>query len=154
VDSLLCKVHLWDTGGQELYRTLTSSYFRGSNGMILMYDTTEGMPLDRSVGHWEAHARDYGADQAVAVVVGTKADLTASRVIEYSQLKEFAEERGQVYYECSSKTGYNVNNVINAIVRSLVAKERSGQVKTRVTQNRIVLDDRSGPSKGSGCQCG
>ncbi len=90
---------------------------------------------------------------AVAIVVGSKSDLTESRQISQKSLSEYASSRNQPFFEVSSKTGHNTQNVVNSIVYNLLAREKSGIVPYKIrTANKIILGEttKQGSSKNGG----
>lgn len=107
----LIKLQLWDTAGQEKYKSLIPSYIRGAAIIFIVYDiTSEPYNLDKSsfdnVAKWLNFITTY-VKQAEVIVVGNKIDTESSRVVFNSKVEQFAEERGLRDYQVSAKEGTN-----------------------------------------------
>ncbi|KAG6486535.1 ras-related protein RABA3-like [Zingiber officinale] len=101
------KAQIWDTAGQERYRAITSAYYRGALGAMLVYDITKRATFDH-VARWVDELRD-NADSSIAVMlIGNKSDLADKRAVAAADAVEFAEEQGLYFSEASAFTGDNV----------------------------------------------
>ena len=76
----------WDTAGQERFRTITSSYYRGAHGIIVVYDVTE-MDSFTNVKQWLHEIERYASEAVNKLLVGNKSDLTSKKVVEYAHAK-------------------------------------------------------------------
>lgn len=101
------KVQLIDTAGQERFRTVTSSYYRGANGVLLTFDITSKESFD-DLQEWLAEVERYTVGGVVKVVVGTKSDLVDQRAVSTEEAKAYAEKLGASYVETSAKEGKGV----------------------------------------------
>ena len=105
--------------GQERFRTLTSSYYRGAQGIILVYDVTRKETFD-SLGMWLQEVEQFsmgGGKEVVKLLVGNKVDQT--RVVEISEADECAKSRGMLFMEASAKTKEGVSQVFNEVVQKV-----------------------------------
>ncbi|XP_040963177.1 GTP-binding protein YPTM2 isoform X2 [Gossypium hirsutum] len=73
-------VDFWDTAGQERFRTITSSYYRGAHGIIIVYDVTDQESFN-NVNQWLNEISRYGSENVNKLLVGNKSDLTAKKVV-------------------------------------------------------------------------
>ncbi|KAG5459992.1 MAG: GTP-binding protein ypt1, partial [Olpidium bornovanus] len=80
----------WDTAGQERFRTITSSYYRGAHGIIVVYDVTDNDTFS-NVKQWMQEIDRYASEGVDKLLVGNKSDLTDKKVVEYSTAKMRAE---------------------------------------------------------------
>jgi len=101
-------LQLWDTVGQERYKTMTSSFYRGANGVILLYDITNNQSFSQ-VTWWLRDIERFVEEEVPRILVGNKADLQATRVVDKTQAENFAKQLGVVYTEISAKDGTNVD---------------------------------------------
>jgi len=101
VDGTRVKLQLWDTAGQERFRTITSSYYRGSQGVIVMFDLTKEDTF-KNVIKWLAELERYAAEDVRRILVGNKCDLP-NRAVAAKDALELAERLGLEYIETSAK---------------------------------------------------
>jgi Ras-related protein Rab-1A len=107
LDDKIIKLQLWDTAGQERFRTITSAYYRGSNGIIIVFDLSDKETFDH-VKIWMAEIENYSNDVKL-MLIGNKNDIEGSkRQVYYEDAKEFADKLGISYIETSAKTSINV----------------------------------------------
>ncbi|CAI5992856.1 unnamed protein product [Closterium sp. NIES-64] len=100
-------VDFWDTAGQERFRTITSSYYRGAHGIIVVYDVTDQESFN-NVKQWLNEIDRYASENVNKLLVGNKCDLTNKRVVDYQTAKAFADEIGIPFLETSAKNATNV----------------------------------------------
>ncbi|MBQ5154065.1 GTP-binding protein, partial [Macrococcus caseolyticus] len=121
IEGKTIKLQIWDTAGQERFRTITSSYYRGSHGIIVVYDVTD-MDSFNNVKQWFQEIDRYATEGVTKLLVGNKSDLTAKKVVEYNTAKEFADSMGIQFIEASAKDSTNVEQAFLAMARQI--KER------------------------------
>ncbi|KAH7662974.1 Small GTPase superfamily ARF/SAR type protein [Dioscorea alata] len=103
------KLTIWDTAGQERFRTLTGSYYRGAQGIILVYDVTRRETFTNLSDEWAKEIELYSTNQdCVKVLVGNKVDQEADRMVSREEGIALAQEYGCLFLECSAKTRENV----------------------------------------------
>lgn len=88
----------WDTAGQERFRTITSSYYRGAHGIIVVYDVTD-QDTFTNVKQWLQEIDRYACEGVNKLLVGNKSDLTQKKVVEYTVAKDFADQLSIVSLE-------------------------------------------------------
>ncbi|MBA0609160.1 hypothetical protein Godav_021269 [Gossypium davidsonii] len=104
----------WDTAGQERFRTITSSYYRGAHGIIIVYDVTDQASFN-NVKQWLNEIDRYASGNVNKLLVGNKCDLTAKKVVSYETAKAFADELGIPFMETSAKNATNVEQAFMAM---------------------------------------
>ncbi|BBH04178.1 RAB GTPase homolog A6A [Prunus dulcis] len=104
------RLKIWDTAGQERFRAITSSYYRGALGAILVYDITRKLSFE-NVSKWLWELREYGNSDMVIVLAGNKSDLSHSREVTEEEGKIFAETEGLCFMETSALENVNVERV-------------------------------------------
>ncbi|XP_017255532.1 ras-related protein RABA3 [Daucus carota subsp. sativus] len=107
INSKLIKAQIWDTAGQERYRAVTSAYYRGALGAMLVYDVTKRQTFDH-VARWVEELRAHADNTIVIMLIGNKADLVDLRVVPTEDAIEFAEDQGLYFFETSALNGDNV----------------------------------------------
>ncbi|KAK6117468.1 hypothetical protein DH2020_048795 [Rehmannia glutinosa] len=108
----------WDTAGQERFRTITSSYYRGAHGIIVVYDVTDQESFN-NVKQWLNEIERYASDNVNKLLVGNKCDLTAQKVVSTETAKAFADEIGIPFMETSAKNATNVEQAFMAMSASI-----------------------------------
>ncbi|XBI61726.1 hypothetical protein VPH35_042478 [Triticum aestivum] len=133
----------WDTAGQERFKTITSSYYRGAHGIIIVYDVTDQDSFN-NVKQWLNEIDCYGSENVNKLLVGNKSDLTDKRVVSYETAKvpyallisaeaffllfvftfgvymqAFADEIGIPFMETSAKNALNVEQAFMAMSASI-----------------------------------
>ncbi|KAK6157929.1 hypothetical protein DH2020_005243 [Rehmannia glutinosa] len=111
-------VDFWDTAGQERFRTITSSYYRGAHGIIVVYDVTDQESFN-NVKQWLNEIDRYASDNVNKLLVGNKCDLTAQKVVSTETAKAFADEIGIPFMETSAKNATNVEQAFMAMSASI-----------------------------------
>jgi small GTP-binding protein len=114
---------IWDFGGEQRFKVLLPSFAKGADGGIFMYDITRYTSI-KNIDDWlsifEKNARDKQIDIPI-IMVGGKLDLQEKRSVETEDAVELSEKHNlQGYYECSSKTGDNVEEIFESITRKMM----------------------------------
>ena len=147
IDGKTIKLQIWDTAGQERFRTITSSYYRGSHGIIVVYDVTD-MDSFNNVKQWFQEIDRYATEGVTKLLVGNKSDLTAKKVVEYNTAKEFADSMGIQFIEASAKDSTNVEQAFVAMARQIKERMHSSGAtagdKDKVNLGRPVQDSNGG----------
>lgn len=119
IDKKTVKLQIWDTAGQERFRTITSAYYRGADGIIMVYDVTSNDSFDH-VNDWLKEVNRYAAEGTVKLLVGNKSDRTADKVVTEEQAKEFADDLGIAFLETSAKSAKNVEEAFLTMAGELI----------------------------------
>ena len=112
------KVQLWDTAGQDKYRTIAKNYFKGSHGILLLYDVTKQSSF-QNIRDWIQDIREEVSQKAIIFLIGNKIDLVDKRKISKEKGIELAEEYKLPFFEASAKSGENVDEVFKALYKKI-----------------------------------
>ena len=123
-------LQIWDTAGQEAYRSVARSYYRGSTAALLVYDVTNRLSFN-SLPSWLSDARDFGSESLVAMAVGNKVDLGDAREVTRDEGEAFARENRLLFIETSAKTSQNVDEAFVGIAREIISKIQSKIIDPR-----------------------
>ena len=123
VDGKKIRLQIWDTAGQERFRTITSSYYRGANGIIVIFDTTEEDSFE-NVKHWLSEIERYATDGVSKMLVGNKCDMTDARAVETATAQEVADKLDVPFFEASAKTAENVDEIFLRMARDILARTK------------------------------
>ncbi|KAF4463527.1 Ras Rab-11B [Fusarium albosuccineum] len=125
VDSKTIKAQIWDTAGQERYRAITSAYYRGAVGALLVYDISKHQTYE-NVTRWLKELRDHADANIVIMLVGNKSDLRHLRAVPTEEAKSFASENHLSFIETSALDASNVElafqNILTEIYRIVSSK--------------------------------
>jgi len=113
------KVQLWDTAGQDKYRTIAKNYYKGSHGILLLYDITKISSFE-NIREWIQDIRQEVSPKSIIFLIGNKIDLTDQRKISKEQGEELAEEFKIPFFEASAKSGENVDEVFKALYEKII----------------------------------
>ncbi|MED6203974.1 Ras- protein RABA1f [Stylosanthes scabra] len=118
VDDKIIKAQIWDTAGQERYRAITSAYYRGAVGALLVYDVTRHSTFE-NVERWLKELRDHTDANIVIMLVGNKADLRHLRAVSTDDAKAFAERESTFFMETSALESLNVDNAFTEVLTQI-----------------------------------
>jgi len=118
-DGKKVKLSIWDTAGQERFRTITSSYYRGAQGIILVYDVASRETFD-ALPRWFSEMEPYVSPSVVKIIVGNKVDKEYSRAVSPEEGRRFAERMGSLFIEASAKTAVGVHEVFIDLVEKII----------------------------------
>ncbi|KAK6946660.1 Small GTPase [Dillenia turbinata] len=117
-DNKVVKAQIWDTAGQERYRAITSAYYRGAVGALLVYDVTRHVTFE-NVERWLKELRDHTDSNIVIMLVGNKADLRHLRAVSTEDAKAFAERENTFFIETSALESLNVDNAFTEVLTQI-----------------------------------
>ncbi|KAG6784897.1 hypothetical protein POTOM_010608 [Populus tomentosa] len=162
------KAQIWDTAGQERYRAVTSAYYRGALGAMLLYDITKRPTFDH-VARWVEELRAHADNSIVIMLIGNKVDLVELRAVPAEDAVEFAEDQGLFFSETSAFSGDNVDSAFLRLLeeiydtvckKALVCGNGNSNVADAITLKGSKIDGISGTDleisemkKSSACSC-
>jgi len=117
-DGKTIKAQIWDTAGQERYRAITSAYYRGAVGALLVYDIAKNVTF-KNVERWLAELRENAANNIVIMLVGNKSDLRHLREVPTETSKEFSEKNNLLFIETSALDSSNVELAFQNILTEI-----------------------------------
>lgn len=112
------KAQIWDTAGQERFRAVTSAYYRGAVGALLVYDITRHQTFE-SIGRWLNELHTHSDMNVVAILVGNKSDLEDDREVTTAEGKALAKTQGMFFIETSALDSSNVSIAFETVVREI-----------------------------------
>ncbi|KAL0335293.1 UNVERIFIED_CONTAM: Ras-related protein RABA2a [Sesamum calycinum] len=118
VEGRTVKAQIWDTAGQERYRAITSAYYRGALGALLVYDVTKPTTFD-NVSRWLKELRDHADSNIVIMLIGNKTDLKHLRAVATEDAQGFAEKEGLSFIETSALEATNVEKAFQTILSEI-----------------------------------
>ncbi len=126
IDGKTIKLQIWDTAGQERFRTITSAYYRGADGIIMVYDVTSMETFDH-VEEWLKEVDRYASETTSKLIVGNKADLVNEKKVSADIAEEFANNINVSFLETSAKTATNVDTAFLTMANELMKNKANSQ---------------------------
>jgi len=138
VDGKTVKAQIWDTAGQERYRAITSAYYRGAVGALLVYDIAKHLTYE-NVERWLKELQDHADQNIVIMLVGNKSDLRHLRAVPTDEARTFAEKNNLSFIETSALDTTNVEAAFQQILT---------EIYRIISQKQIRNDADNDPSPG------
>jgi small GTP-binding protein len=148
-DNLRIELQIWDTAGQEKFKSLAPVYYRDAAAAIAVFDLTNHASFE-GMSNWISNFREVAGQEAVVVVVGNKADLVDNQRVSETEARQWVEDQGLDFRQASAKTGTGVQEVFDLLI-------------TRLTEKRSEFTEKGAPKflpapelpkeEKSGCGC-
>ena len=126
------KLQIWDTAGQERFKNITASYYRGGNGVLVVYDITDRESFE-NLNSWLIEIEKNANKNVYKLLIGNKCDLEDKRKVTFQEGKDFAESNGMKFMETSAKTASKVQEAFELltteIIKASINKERGLEKK-------------------------
>ncbi|WJX17662.1 Ras-related protein RABA4d [Trifolium repens] len=163
IDNKTVKAQIWDTAGQERYRAVTSAYYRGAVGAMLVYDMTKRQSFDH-MSRWLEELRGHADTNIVIMLIGNKCDLGTLRAVPTEDAQEFAQRENLFFMETSALESTNVETAFLTILteiyrliskKTLTANDEAdpGGSSGLLKGTRIIVPSQDVSNKKGGC-CG
>lgn len=160
INNSVFRLQIWDTAGQEQFRSITRSFYKNSACVIMVYDITKKDTF-LNIKTWRKDCLQNCYKKVYMVLVGNKADDEKNREVSYQEGEQYANENEMIFFESSAKTGNNVNEIFevsaqqisNGINNGLYNLDDSDTGIKRNVDKNIVLNENIVPSKNRTC-CG
>ncbi|XP_072170491.1 ras-related protein Rab-8-like [Diadema setosum] len=150
------RLQLWDTSGQERFRSMTQAYYRGAAGVVLVYDVTAEDSFS-TLSDWLGDVGMYAPENVKVILVGNKCDVEEERSVSRQAGEEFAKEHGLKHFEASAVTNQNVVEAFEYLARLLMEQEKE-RLKNAETVETVEIQRMNGnvpteEKKKSSCPC-
>ena len=141
------KLQIWDTAGQDRFRAITKNYYKGANGIILIYDVTN-MQTYENVKNWISQIKEEASPNVIIYLVGNKIDVPdEQRLIKAEDGQKIADEFNLPFKEASAKDGTNVNEIFQELLEEIDEKYAKIEVPKGERKNQLF----TGKKKKSRC---
>ncbi|XP_078447251.1 ras-related protein RABA5e-like [Wolffia australiana] len=165
IDGKEVKAQIWDTAGQERFRAVTSAYYRGAFGALIVYDISRRTTFD-SVERWLEELKTHSDTTVARMLVGNKCDLENIRDVSVEEGKSLAEREGLFFIETSALDSTNVKTAFEIVIREIYSNVsrkvlNSDSYKAELSLHRVSLtrdgaavdDDESKQSRSGKSSC-
>jgi small GTP-binding protein len=113
----ILKLEIWDTAGQEKYRSLTNMFYNEANAAILVYDITVKASYEQVKEYWSQKVKESAPNDIIIAICGNKSDLIDLEQVDEEEARKFANEIGAMYCSTSAKNDYGINNLFLQIAK-------------------------------------
>ncbi len=138
VKDKVVRLQLWDTAGQERFREMTTSYYRGAIGIVIVFDITKSLTFENAE-RWLREARDHAETNVSIMLVGNKCDLYHKRQVPREEAQAFANENGISYIEVSTLANINIDQLFLQLAEQVLHKLFSGKSTVESTHGSVKL---------------
>eukprot|EP00397_Hematodinium_sp_SG-2012_P030528 GEMP01032343.1.p1 GENE.GEMP01032343.1~~GEMP01032343.1.p1 ORF type:complete len:210 (+),score=25.27 GEMP01032343.1:28-657(+) len=155
-DGKVIKAQIWDTAGQERYRAITSAYYRGAVGALLVYDISKRITFE-NVENWLSELRNHADEHIVVMLVGNKNDLRHLRAVQSEEAEAFAAKHTLACMETSALESTNVEHAFHVLLSEIytfmVRRQVAGPAATPASPNVDLTEaERKEPRQGGCCK--
>ena len=145
-------LQIWDTSGEEKFRSITRNFYRNADGLLVVFDLTKKESYDH-IRSWINEAKENN-DKLKTILIGNKLDLKDERIVAIDVAKQFAEKNNLKYIETSAKDGTNINESFQAIIDLLFDGKSSEEILhefTKQDSSLSVVNDSMEVKKKKAC---
>ena len=129
------KMQIWDTAGEERFRTVVSTYFRGAHGILLLYDVTNRDSF-KNLENWLIEIEKNSSEKVLKILLGNTCDLNDDREIQPDEGRAFADRNGMEFMETSAKMNTNVNEAFETLGKLMIEFNSKNNNKTQQGENK------------------
>ena len=146
-------MQVWDTAGQERFKNITASYYRGGNGVLVVYDITDRESFE-NLNSWLIEIEKNANKNIYKLLIGNKNDLEEKRKVTSQEGKDFAESNGMKFLETSAKTSDKVQEAFELLTQDIINANLNKEKGMGKKENSKTLNlsnnvsDISGKKKG------
>lgn len=150
IDNVKYALQIWDTAGQELFRSLGTGFYRGSDGCVLVFDVTSTKTFESLESWKDEFLFQVGQNSEFPfLVIGNKVDLIDNRVVSTLKAQKWCDENNLHYLECSAKNGNNVSEAFTNLIRKIL----ENNLKNQFDFNPIVKLEKKKKKKKRKIKC-
>ena len=130
------KLQIWDTAGQERFKNITASYYRGGNGVLVVYDITDRDSFE-NLNSWLIEIEKNANKNVYKLLIGNKCDLEDKRKVSFQEGKDFATSNGMQFIETSAKTDTKVKDAFEILTQEIIKASTAGN-KAKEKKDKTV----------------
>ena len=126
IENTTFRLQVWDTAGQESFRSMTRIYYKNSSCAFIVYDITEKESFNH-VESWISECKKIAPETVLLVLIGNKSDLNESREVSYEEGLKLTEKNKMLFFETSAKNGVNIENIFKKSVENISNNIKEGK---------------------------
>ena len=142
IENNIVKVQIWDTAGEERYRSITNAYYKGAKGSLLVYDITNKKSFE-NVEKWISDLKANADEDISMILLGNKTDLEDKRVVSTEEGKNKAEFYNLTFMETSALNGNNIQEAFNELIMDVYKKNHElleNQAKAEIIRDKNTIE--------------
>ena len=133
------KIYIYDTAGQERFKNIVKHYYKGANGILLIYDISKRITFEKLQFWLDDLKENADIDNLFIYLVGNKNDKKEEREVTFEEGNKFAKEKNLPFIEVSAKTGENINQLFDDMIKGTILKIVNFDKKYNNLSNSINL---------------
>ena len=147
INNRIYKIQIWDTAGQENFRSITRAYYKNSVCAFVVYDITNRNSF-ANIQNWIEDCKLQCPQTITMVLIGNKSDIKDKRAVTYKEGNDWAINHDMIFFETSAKTGENINEAFEKSVRIVDQKIQENEydfndetygIKSGINDNNLGL---------------
>ena len=142
IENNIVKVQIWDTAGEERYRSITNAYYKGAKGSLLVYDITNKKSFE-NVEKWISDLKANADEDISMILLGNKTDLEDKRVVTTEEGKNKAEFYNLTFMETSALNGNNIQEAFNELIMDVYKRNHElleNQAKVEIIRDKKTIE--------------
>ena len=139
INNQIVKLQVWDTAGQEKYKSMVSSYYRGAHVALIVFDLTSHASFE-ALPNWIENFYKNGPEQKNTILIGNKNDLVDERQVTQEEAELFSQTNNMMYFETSAKEGDNIDYVFNYTAEKLLEFYKGNKEELKRTNQIRLLE--------------
>ena len=144
----IVKVQVWDTAGQERYRSITNAYYRGAEGILIVFDLTNKESF-KNIENWINEVTVFTGNDVIFMCLGNKCDL--KKEISKSSIEDFKKKSKLEIFNVSAKTGDGVEDAFTHIIELLIKKNMDKKGTNAINLNSNKDNNINKEKKNDSC---
>ena len=151
------KIKIWDTTGQERFRSICTQYVKNCIGILLVYAINKKESFENLTNWMDEIEGKKSRENIPIVLIGNKIDLKEEREVSYKEGENFAKKYNIKFFECSAKEGINIKEAFQCLIDNIIQLYKDEFLDDKKDENKdnnnnkIVLNDKKSKNKDGGC---
>ena len=139
------KFEIWDTAGQEKYRSLTTMFYKDANAAVMVYDVTRADSFEEIKNYWSNQIKDNSPENIILAIAANKSDLIEQETVDEGEARNFAKELNAIFVTTSAKSSEGINSLFEEI-----AKKYSGATNITIKEEEDAEEPQAQEQKNNG----
>ena len=164
-ENIKIRYDIWDTAGQEKYRSINKIFYQDAQVTLLVYDITQKETYDAIKNYWFQEVKDNAPEDVIVFIVGNKSDLYEKEAVNEEEARQYAKDINALYKLVSAENGDGINEIFKMIGERMLTQEFLEKIKNEKNNNdnnnstnnnkntikNISIEDNKGQKKKKKC---